>query len=591
VDDGEIRAALRNDYLFYASAVLKVLDRGALVPFELRPAQVRVWEALWAQRDAGKPMRAVILKARKLGFSTFAQGLLLQRTTLKPLHRSIIVAHNQTTAGAIVEMAELMYGHLPHLEDSELTLKPPIANRRRLKEIRFGAPDRFTRFNERDFGMGHSSLLIDTAREFEAGRGHTFQSVHGSEVGFWPDLKRKLTSLLNAVPSDDPDTLVMLESTANGHNAFKEIWDAASEGTSDFYPFFAGWHEDPRYRRKFLGRSREVFKIGEHNFGEEEPELTDVYGLSLEQLNWRRWAIENLCQSDLNLFRQEYPSFPEEAFLATGQTVFGGVLIQKAVRAATAETEPVKVQLKATQHSERKTRRGIVQVPTAVAPIEAETGTPTWEVWDPPADGGQYVIACDPASGDDVHDGAFFAAQVIEHHTRRQCAQLEVRTEPDLVAEQLLLACLWYSTPRRPWLAIERTGGYGLALIDICFHEYGYRQMYTRRRQDAPTGNYADRLGWDTTKSTKSLLHEEAMQLLREGTHGMRSLRLARQLETYIRKGTGRTGPIPGAHSDLLLAWMIAQTIATEKQPRAARKPGELKRIVARPTRYAVTGY
>ena len=44
-------------------------------------------------------MRAIILKARKLGFSTFAQGLLLQRTTLKPLHRSIIVAHNRPRPG------------------------------------------------------------------------------------------------------------------------------------------------------------------------------------------------------------------------------------------------------------------------------------------------------------------------------------------------------------------------------------------------------------------------------------------------------------------------------------------------------------
>ena len=105
-------------------------------------------------------------------------------------------------------MAELMYAHLPDIEDDELTLKPPIANRRRLKEIRFGAPDRFTRFNERDVRRRPlDRCMVDTAREFEAGRGHTFQSVHGSEVAFWPDLKRKLTSLLNAVDSDDPDTL------------------------------------------------------------------------------------------------------------------------------------------------------------------------------------------------------------------------------------------------------------------------------------------------------------------------------------------------------------------------------------------------
>jgi hypothetical protein len=563
--------------------VLKVLDRQRLVGFELRPAQLRLWEVLEAQRAQGRPMRAVILKARKLGFSTFAQGLLLQRTTLKPLHRSIIVAHNQTTAGAIVEMAELMYRHLPDLTDDELTLKPPIANRRRLKEIRFGSPDRFTRFNERQFGAGHSSFMVDTAREFEAGRGHTFQSIHASEVAFWPELRRKLTSLLNAVDNTDPDTLVLLESTANGHNEFKRYWDQAQEGDNDFAPFFASWHEDERYTRKLTKRERESFQIHD----EAEDDLSRRYGVEPEQLAWRRWAIENLCAADVNVFRQEYPSFPEEAFLASGQTLFGGVLIQKAIRAAAAEPEPVKTRLTAISATPRKTRRGTVDVPTTVKATEGEG---PWEIWTPPSDDGQYVIACDPASGEDVEDGAAFAVQVIDHQTRVQCAQLEVNWEPDLVATELMLIALHYGRHRRPWLAVERTGGYGLALIDVLYHEFGYRQMYTKRRADNATGSFADRIGWDTTRVTKGLLHEEAMQLLREGTHGIRSLRLARQMETYVRRGSGRTGPIPGARSDLLLAWMIAQTIANEKPPRVKREHHP-KNVSAHRVRYRVTGY
>jgi hypothetical protein len=581
-----VRERLREDYPFYARAVLKINDRSTLTPFVLRPAQLRLWDALQGQRAQGRPGRAVILKARKLGFSTFAQGLLLQRTTLRSLHSSVVVAHNQSTAGAIVAMAELMYAHLPDIDDPDLELKPPIANRRRFKEIRFGTPDRFRAFNDRDFSVSNSSLLIDTAKEFEAGRGHTYNSVHGSEVAFWPDLRRKLAALLNAVPGDDPDSLVLLESTANGHNDFKALWDAAQEG-SDFIPFFAAWHEDERYRRPLTRKQADEFTIGEHAYGEDEPELVARYGLELEQLQWRRWAIENLAQGDLSIFHQEYPSFPEEAFLATGQTVFAGALIQKAIRDAGEAKPPIGATLVAKGKLERRSRRGVIEVPTAV---DVKPGGP-WEVWIPPADDGQYVIACDPASGEEVQEGAFFAAQVIDHRTRVQCAQLEIKLEPDLVAEQLLLACLYYGKHRRPWLAIERTGGYGLAIIDVIFHEYGYRQMYTRRRADAPTGNYADRLGWDTTKSTKSLLHEEAMQLLREGSHGIRSSKLAKQMETYVRRGSGRTGPARGAQSDLLLAWMIAQTVASEKPPRAERKPGRVRQIVPHARRYAVTGY
>jgi len=557
------------------------------VPFVFRPAQHELWSLLKSQRDAGEPMRAIILKARKLGFSTFAQGLLLQRATLNELHSAAVIAHNGPTAAVIVQVAESMYAHLPDISDDEITLKPPIANRRRHKEIRWGERDRFSGTGaDGTFGTGQSSLVVDTAKEFEGGRGFTFQSIHGSEVAFWTDLKRKLTALRNAVDSTDPDTLILLESTANGHNEFKELCDAAQAGEGDYALFFAGWHQDPRYRRPLTARQADRFAIGEHAYGEDEPELVEQYGLDLEQLHWRRWAIEHLCMSDVQIFHQEYPSFPEEAFLATGQTVFSGVLIQKAIRDANKADEPSKLGLKAIQYTTRKTRRGTIEVPVSV---ETRPDGP-WEVWELPTDAGQYVIACDPASGEESEDAASFAIQVIDHKTRMQCAQFEAILEPDLIAEQLILACLLYSKYRPPWLAIERTGGYGLALIDTLFHEYGWRQMYTRRRQDAPTGNYADRLGWDTTRLTKGLLHDEAMALLREGTHGIKSTRLARQMETYVRRGSGRTGPQPGARSDLLLSWMIAQTIASEKRPRADREKRPMV-TTHRRRRYAATGY
>jgi hypothetical protein len=111
VDLDRLRARLREDFPFYARAVLKVNDRGKLVPFLLRPAQHDLWAILAKQRREGRPMGAVILKARKLGFSTFAQGLLLQRTTLLPLHSSAVIAHNAQTAGVIMQMAELMYAN------------------------------------------------------------------------------------------------------------------------------------------------------------------------------------------------------------------------------------------------------------------------------------------------------------------------------------------------------------------------------------------------------------------------------------------------------------------------------------------------
>jgi hypothetical protein len=581
----DTRRALRTDFSFYARSCLKVLDRGKLVSFQLRPAQAKLHALIETQRAQGKPQGAVILKARKIGFSTMAQGMLIQRATLIPYHAATTIAHDMPTAGKLMEIAELMYANLPDIDDDELTLRPPIANRRRQREIRFGEPDDF-RLGGRSFGAGQSSMTVATAKEFEGARGFTYHSVHGSEVAFWPELNRKLTTLQSAVDHSDPKTLMLYESTANGHNEFKALCERAQAGDFELPLFFVAWFDDPRYRRKLTRSEALKFKLGEHIYGEEEPELAVRYGLDDEQLNWRRWAIGNLCQGDVAVFHQEYPSFPDEAFLATGQTVFSGILIQRALRDTRDKPEPQRATLTASGHLQRKTRRGSVNVPTGV---KVSDGGP-WEIWTPPTPTGQYVVACDPATGeDDVHDGgAAFAIAVIDHTTRAQCAQLETEIEPDLVAEQLMLICLLYGVHRRPWLAIERTGGYGLSLIDTLFHEFGYRQMYTRRKADAATGNYADRLGWDTNRQTKGILHEEAMALLREATHGIQSMRLVRQMETYVRRGSGRTGPMPGSRSDLLLAWMIAQAVASEKAPRVEREHGARR---TRKVRYAVTGY
>ena len=41
---------------------------------------------------------------------------------------------------------------------------------------------------------------------------------------------------------------IVAEARRRGHHTMIGGVDAANEGSSDFYPFFAGWHEDPRYR-------------------------------------------------------------------------------------------------------------------------------------------------------------------------------------------------------------------------------------------------------------------------------------------------------------------------------------------------------
>jgi hypothetical protein len=121
--------------------------------------------------------------------------------------------------------------------------------------------------------------------------------------------------VINGVP-DDPDSLIIMESTANGHNHFKDEWDLAVSGESGYYPFFSPWFEEEDYRRPFANEHDLLeFEqgVGFHpRWGEDEPVLLELIKSSyrdwaeeegfayeeefleqrvLEHLNWRRWAI------------------------------------------------------------------------------------------------------------------------------------------------------------------------------------------------------------------------------------------------------------------------------------------------------------
>ena len=96
-------------------------------------------------------------------------------------------------------------------------------------------------------------------------------------------------------------------------------------------------------------------------------------------------------------------------------------------------------------------------------------------------------------------------------------------------------------------------------------------------------------VGWDTTGKTKPWLLATAIELLREGEHGIKSRALALEMSTYRRNDKGKTLPESGKFADRLLAWMIAQQVAQEKPLRKVRTKGQVHRAY-RP-RDRVTGY
>src|SRR6202042_2514841 len=189
-----------------------------------------------AQRAAGLPVRALVLKARKLGFSTWIALKFLQRVTQIEYLRAVVVAQDVKTAGVILGMAKICHAHLPTVEELGVgfSIRPDIVGESESlgrKFMQFGEGSPRLRRNGR---TGDSIFEIDTAGSPEAGRGSTPHLLHLSEVAWWEGAQttRKMLSLLNATPYE-LETMVIQETTANGMNHFWRRWVAARDGAED----------------------------------------------------------------------------------------------------------------------------------------------------------------------------------------------------------------------------------------------------------------------------------------------------------------------------------------------------------------------
>ena len=283
--------------LKYIENCLKIRTKeGTIVDFKPNQAQMKLYNIIKENSGKGKPILIIILKARQLGFSTFTGGVIFKLSATKRFVDSGIVAHTSEASTNLFNMYKLFYECLPD------SMKPSL-NASNANEVVFD--------NEQGTGL-KSKIRCMTAGAKGLGRSLTLNFLHLSELAFWEgDVQETLTGLMQAF-TGKPDSILIIESTANGYEKFKDIWDDAVNGDNDYIPLFVGWNELEDYVAPYDG-----FELTP-----EEKELQEKYNLTLEQLQWRRNSIRNKCNNDIDQFHQEYPICPEEAFLARGHCAF-----------------------------------------------------------------------------------------------------------------------------------------------------------------------------------------------------------------------------------------------------------------------------
>lgn len=304
----------REDFPLFAKSCLKILDKdGKIVPLEFNTPQRIVHEAIEKQKREKGWVRALVLKARKQGVSTYIQARNYHRTTLWPNTHSYILTHEKAASDVIFEIVDRYQRHNP--------IAPSIGVSNE-KELSFEKKNA-----DGSKGGLQSSYTVATAGQKAGGRGGTPRFFHGSEVGFWPNAADHFKGSVNAVP-DAPGTEIVLESTANGtQGEFYDRWQDAVAGRGDFIAIFIPWFASPEYYRE----PEEGFELNkEAEDGElSEVEVAEMFGLSLGQMCWRRAKI--LAVGGHDAFRQEYPATAEEAFVsATKNSLIDALTVLRA---------------------------------------------------------------------------------------------------------------------------------------------------------------------------------------------------------------------------------------------------------------------
>lgn len=287
-----IRQRLKDDFEHYAEKCLKIRTKnGSTEPFTLNRAQKYIHQKIEHQLLNTGRVRAIILKGRQQGCSTYVEGRFYWKTTHRKGVRTFILTHEQQATDNLFRLAQRYHANCP-------ALVKPEATQDSAKELTFGGLD--------------SGYAVGTAGSKGVGRSSTVQLFHGSEVAFWPHAETHAVGVMQAIP-DLEGTEVILESTANGlGNYFHQQWKAAEAGLSEYIAIFVPWFWQEEYQKEVP----EGFELDD-----EERKLKDQYKLTDEQLCWRRVKIVELSSGGVNgetQFKQEYPMNAAEAFQMSG---------------------------------------------------------------------------------------------------------------------------------------------------------------------------------------------------------------------------------------------------------------------------------
>lgn len=526
---------------------------GRLVNLKFNYAQCRVYEKMCEMNSRGEPIMIDILKARQMGMSTFIAGVFFTEAMFNANCNYVVVADIQEHAQGIFDKYVMFYKYLNHwnpkLEceierwENEKGTKHPSDLRPTLETQRQG---KVMKTKE-----GNSSIRVISSDD-ASGRSMTLQGFHASEVAFWAKPSATFTSLNQTVSMTNPNAMIFIETTANGFNDYKTMWDRDAGGDTGRTALFIPWfrHDEYRMRKGNMPSKMPVMEGWIYDKLKAHPEITDDQILWF----WRMYRQQAGKEDAL----QEYPFDPMDAFRTSGMSVFDMEALGK------RKNETLELP-RETGRFDCETKYSEDGRSIALSNIEFTKYGNEWKVYQRPIEGEPYVIVCDPTKGFNTD---FSAIQVLNNRTGKQVACYRSdKDDLDEVAKQLVCAGYWYNTA-----LISSENNTGPNILDFA-SKCKYPKIYMEQAQTYENINQSIgvSLGHNTNRGNREAMIGDLRMAFRSNPSMIVDYETLTEMETFqlqrTRSGTGyKSAPASDAdHDDLVMALVPFWRVRTQQ--------------------------
>lgn len=268
--------------------------------------------------------------------------------------------------------------------------------------------------------------------------------------------------------------------------------------------------------------------------------------------------LKTTVGGDEDLFKQEYPICPEEAFLSSGRCYFDKEIIIKRLKEL-EKIEPMKIGsffckytgMKILDIQFQEEKKGDIQL------------------YELPKKGRPYVLG-----GDTAGEGSDYStAHVIDNITGKQVAKLKMDCDEIEYTKQIYCLGMFYN---KALVGLENNFS---TFPTQKLQELKYPNLYVREKEDTNVDKHEKAYGFKTTQITRPLILAILQEIFRDEIEKIVDRDTLEEALTFIKNKMGRPEAQQGYHDDLILALAITYYIRNQQTNKIEKIQKQVKEI------------